>query len=154
MHPTLSDEGNTVTLTLAATPLEAETRTRAGLRRLFALAIADEVKYYLESHPAWEAMQNQFSQLGTPAEFRDQLTCIVAERTFMDGQPAIRTQQAFEDRRIAGWGRLSSIARETCDAVARMLDASPAARHACGPSPLRTSASRPRISCRAAFSFP
>ncbi len=123
MHPTLSDDGQTVSLTLAATPLEAETRTRAGLRRLFAIAISDEVKYYLESHPAWDAMQNQFSQLGNPAEFRDQLTCIVAERTFMDGQPTIRTQAAFEERRTAAWGRLSSVARETCDALARILDA-------------------------------
>lgn len=123
MHPTLSDDGQSVSLTLAATPREAETRTRAGLRRLFALTIAEEVKYYLESHPAWDAMRSQFAQLGTPEELRDQLTCIVAERTFMDGQTAIRTQAAFEERRTAAWGRLSTIARETCDAIARVLDA-------------------------------
>ncbi len=123
MYPTLSDEHTSATLTLAATVLEAETRTRAGLRRLFALAIADEVMYYLESHPAWNDMRTQFAQLGTPEELRDQLTCIVAERTFMDGQPVIRTQDVFEERRSAAWGRLSSNARETCDAVARILDA-------------------------------
>lgn len=123
MFPTLSDDGHSVSLTLAASPLEAETRTRAGLRRLFALAIADETSYYLESHPAWNDMRTQFTQLGTPEELRDQLTCIVAERTFMDGQPVIRTQGAFEERRTAAWGRLSSVARETCDAIARILDA-------------------------------
>jgi hypothetical protein len=96
---------------------------RSGLRRLFALACADEVKYYLESHPAWDAMRGQFSQLGTPEELRDQLTCVVAERTFMDNQPALRTKATYEERTAAAWGRLSAIARETCDAVARVLDA-------------------------------
>ncbi len=121
-HPALVDNTDSVTLTLAPTPREAELLTRAGLRRLFALACEDEVKYYLESHPAWNDMRNQFTQLGTPDELRDQLTCTIAERTFIDSQPAIRTQAAFEDRRTASWGRLSAIARETCDAVARILD--------------------------------
>ena len=121
-HPTLIDHTDSVSLTLAPTPREAELLTRAGLRRLFALACADEAKYYLESHPAWNDMRNQFTQLGTPEELRDQLTCIIAERTFIDTQPTLRTQAAFEDRRTASWGRLSAIARETCDAVARVLD--------------------------------
>jgi ATP-dependent helicase HrpA len=121
--PALVDAGPSVSLTLAPTAEQAEIQTRLGIRRLFALACADEVKYYLEAFPAWSEMVRQFAQLGTPEELRDQVTLIIAERVFIFEQGPVRTKATFEERTAANWGRLSATSREVCEAVARILDA-------------------------------
>jgi ATP-dependent helicase HrpA len=154
-YPTLIDAGTTVSLTLAATQEQAALETPRGLRRLFALACMDEVRHYLESHPAWHTMLGQYNQLGTAEELRDQLTLVIAERTFLDNQPAIRTKATYEDRLAASWGRLSSISRETCDAVARILDArAQIARRFSGGTPRLWAASVADIREQAAYLMP
>ncbi|HVU63209.1 MAG TPA: ATP-dependent RNA helicase HrpA, partial [Phycisphaerales bacterium] len=154
-YPMLLDAGAGVSLTLAATQEQAALETPRGLRRLFALACADEVRHYLESHPAWHAMTGQYTQLGTTDELRDQLTLVIAERTFLDNQPSIRTRSDYEDRLAASWGRLSTISRETCDAVARILDArAQVARRFSGGTPRLWAASVADIREQAAYLYP
>jgi ATP-dependent helicase HrpA len=153
--PALIDAGDSVSLTLAPTQDQAALETDRGLRRLFALACADEVRHYLESHPAWHSMSGQYGQLGTTDELRDQLTLVIAERTFLDAQPVIRTKSSFEDRLATSWGRLSSISRETCDAVARILDArAQIARRFSGGTPRLWAASVADIREQAAYLYP
>jgi ATP-dependent helicase HrpA len=119
----LIDAGKSVSLTLVPTAERAEVETRLGVRRLFAIACADEVKYYLEAFAGWGEMVRQYGQLGSPEELRDQVTLIIAERVFLFEQAAVRTQTEFEERKVAHWGRLSSASREVCEATARILEA-------------------------------
>lgn len=120
--PTIIDKNESVSLSLAATAREAELLTRAGVRRLFALACRDELAFHLDALPHWSEMCRQFNQLGTAAELRDAMTCIIAERTFITGQPAITTRAQFDARREEQWGRLAASAREAADVVARILE--------------------------------
>jgi ATP-dependent helicase HrpA len=120
--PAIIDRGGSVSLSLAATAREAEVLTRAGVRRLFALACGEELKFHLEAFSQWSEMCRQFGQLGTATELRDAMTCIVAERTFMSGQAGVTTRGQFEERREQQWGRLAASAREAADVVARILE--------------------------------
>ncbi|MFN7020232.1 MAG: ATP-dependent RNA helicase HrpA [Phycisphaerales bacterium] len=119
----LIDEGGSVRLTLVQTEREATAHTVRGVRRLFALACREEVGYYLDALPTWPEMTRHFNALGTVPELRDQLTCLIAERAFMEGQSAVRTKSQFEERSAACWGRLSAAAREIGELVALTLEA-------------------------------
>ncbi len=121
-YPSLIDHKTSVSLTLAPTAHEARLSTHAGLRRLYALACAEEVGYYLAALPTWSEMVRQFSQLGTEADLKDQLTCIIADRTFIEAQSPVRTSAEFQDRKASAWGRLSAVSREVGDTVARILE--------------------------------
>lgn len=121
-YPSLTDRGDSAALTLLASALDARLNTTLGARRLYSIACHDEVGYYLDAHPQWKDMTKQFSLFGNERDLRDQLTSIIAERTFLDGEPALRSQSEFESRRANSWGRLSSVAREVRDTVARFLE--------------------------------
>jgi ATP-dependent helicase HrpA len=120
--PVLIDHGTSVTLTVTDSPARAAALTPLGIRRLFVIAIAEEVGYYIDALSQWSAIRQRFGQLGTEAELRDQLTLIIADRTFLDSQPVIRTRAEFEARRESSWGKLSTSAREVGDVVARILE--------------------------------
>ena len=116
------DQGESVMLTLATTPMVAAAQTRLGVRRLFALAIAEEVTYYFDALPGWSETVRQFGALGTEKELRDQLTCMIAERVFMEGQAPVRAREAFETRLEAGRMKLPNAARDVGTLVANMLE--------------------------------
>ncbi len=153
--PTLVDAGKSVSLTLAPTVELAEIQTRLGVRRLFELACADEVKYYLEAFPAWGEMVRQYGQLGPPEELRDQITLVIAERVFLFEQGPVRTRAAFEERTTGCWGRLSAASREVCEAIARVLEArAQIARRFSGGTPRLWAASVADIREQAAYLMP
>jgi ATP-dependent helicase HrpA len=118
----LVDQGESVMLTLASTPAIAAAQTRLGVRRLFALAIADEVTYYFDALAGWNEMVRQFTALGSEADLRDQLTCMIAERVFMEGQSPVRSSDVFDARLDAGRIKLLTAAREVGGLVASMLE--------------------------------
>jgi ATP-dependent helicase HrpA len=121
--PALVDDGTTARLTLVDRENEASSLTWRGVRRLLALACRDELAYIFEAHAGWHAMTKQYSPFGSTEELRDDLTLITVERAFMEGQAPIRTQNVFHERLQSQRGRLSLIARETTDGVARTLEA-------------------------------
>jgi hypothetical protein len=55
-------------------------------------------------------------------DLRDQVTCIIAERVFLDGHPPIWTQTQFEERLVSTTGRLAMASREVGDLVAKILE--------------------------------
>ena len=121
-HPALTDRGDSAALTLLASAHQARLHTNLGARRLYSIACHEEVGYYLNAHPQWKDMTKQFSLFGSERDLRDHITSIIAERTFLDGEPPLRSQSDFESRRANSWGRLSSVAREVCDTVASFLE--------------------------------
>ncbi len=122
VYPALVDHGDSVWIVPMDSSRQAAVHTPRGVRRLLAIGCAEEIAYYLEALPPWAEMKRRFGSLGTEPELRDHLTCIIAERAFIDGQPQIRTREQFEERKAACWGRLAVVAREAGDVVARILD--------------------------------
>lgn len=122
MFPALVDRGESCALTLVESQPEAAARTVLGVRRLFALACREQIAHELAALPAWRDMAKHYGALGTPEQLRDELTCLIAERAFLAGQPLPRSAPDFDVRQQAGWGRLSQVVRDVADTVARILE--------------------------------
>jgi len=120
--PTLADRTGSVSFLVAKSVREAAITTHQGLRRLFALACQDELKYYVEPLPQWGEIVRHYAQLGSEAELKNHLAARIAERTYMEGQPPIRTRAAFEERLARNAGRLPQVSREMCELALAFLE--------------------------------
>ncbi|MCX7171465.1 MAG: DUF3418 domain-containing protein, partial [Proteobacteria bacterium] len=112
--PALVDEGETVALRVFDTPQKARIQQRAGLRRLFALGLREQLKYLeknLLASPELRAMALQFMHLGGEQELRTQLIAATLERSCMM-VPLPVTAAEFETRLIKAKPRITLVAQE------------------------------------------
>ncbi|TWO79107.1 ATP-dependent RNA helicase HrpA [Denitratisoma oestradiolicum] len=116
--PALVDEGESVALRAFDTEDKAREKHRAGLRRLFALALKEQVKFIEKSLPRELGMQ--FMSLGTEKELKDQLVAATLERTCMMA-PLPAHQADFEARVVAAKGRMTLVAQEVARLVGTVL---------------------------------
>ena len=112
--PALADEGDSVSLRAFDTEEKAREVHRAGLRRLFALALKEQVKFVEKNLPRELGML--FMALGTESEMKAQVVAATLERTCM-GEPWPASQAEFEARALAAKGKLTLVAQE----IARLL---------------------------------
>jgi ATP-dependent helicase HrpA len=112
--PALVDEGDSVSLRAFDTEDKALERHRGGLRRLFALALREQVKYVEKSLPRELGML--YMPLGTEAELKAQLVAATLDRTCMEA-PLPASQAEFEARAAAAKGKVTLVAQE----IARLL---------------------------------
>ena len=117
--PALVDEGETVALRAFDTPEKAQMQHRAGLRRLFALGMKEQVKY-VEKNLGLRDMALQFMNLFTERELQEQLVAATLERScMMTPLPANKTE--FEQRLSAAKTRIALVAQELARLVATVL---------------------------------
>ena len=109
--PALQDEGDAVSLRVLDTPEAAQQIHRAGLRRLFALELRDQVKFIEKSLPGLRDMAMQYMNLGTEPELRAQLVSATLERCCMM-EPWPQDAAAFVTRRDEARPRISLVAQE------------------------------------------
>ena len=109
--PALQDEVEAVSLRVFDTPEAAQQVHRAGLRRLFALELRDQVKYIEKSLPGLRDMAMQYMNLGTEPELRAQLVSATLERCCMM-EPWPQDAAAFARRRDEARPRISLVAQE------------------------------------------
>lgn len=122
-HIALLDDGDSARLTLLDSAEHAATLTQRGIRRLLALAVREDLLHRLHAHAEIADLHRQYAQLGSPGDFDSGLIDLIVERTYMDKQPPIRNQEAFESRLAAGWGRLGTITIDTLAIAAETLEA-------------------------------
>ena len=112
--PALVDQGESVALQVFDTPEKAQLKHRAGLRRLCALGLREQIKYLDKSLLAsaeLRAMALQFMHLGGEQELRAQLIAATLERScLMPPLPA--TAAEFEARLLAARPRITLVAQE------------------------------------------
>ncbi len=118
--PALVDEGDTVALRAFDTPEKAREAHRAGLRRLFALELREQVKYIEKSLPGLRDMALAFMPFGTEAELKAQLVAATLERTCMMA-PLPTGAAAFAKRKEEGRGRIALVAQEIARLVGTIL---------------------------------
>lgn len=118
--PGLVDEGETVALRVFDTPEKAAEQHRAGLRRLFALELREQVKYIEKNLPGLRDMAMQFMALGSEAELRTQIVNATLERCcLMDPLPGDAV--AFAARKEEARARLTLVAQEFARLAAAVL---------------------------------
>ncbi len=111
-YPALVDRGSDVQLTLLESPEAAAAATRAGVRRLFIIEAAKEMEHYLKGQPQVEKMVVLHAPIGRARDLRAMLVELIAEQTFLAGQPEVRTQAEFQVRLAQHWGRIGKVARD------------------------------------------
>ncbi|MGM9428590.1 ATP-dependent RNA helicase HrpA [Hydrogenophaga sp. MI9] len=118
--PALIDDGDTVRIEVFDEPEVAQTRHRAGLRRLFALQIKDALKYLEKNLPGLQAMGVAYMNVGktdsgggggTLDELKNQILDLALDRAFLT-DPLPADAAAFKARVDEGRGRLTLIANE------------------------------------------
>jgi len=122
--PALVDAGESVSLRLMDTLDAARTAMRGGLRRLFALQLAEQMKYLARNLPGIDRMALHYATIGPSADLRRDLIQVITDRALFGDEDAlglIRKKEEFVSRAEAGWRRLSAATAETCDLVDQIL---------------------------------
>jgi ATP-dependent helicase HrpA len=137
-YPTIADEGRSVALTLLDTEAEADAATRKGLRRLFQLALPEQVKFLARNLPGFTELQLRYALLGereggkqdkggrhdkgeVAERMREELITAICDRAFFVEDEPVRDRKAFEVRVAKGKTRLMDVAQEICRIAAEIL---------------------------------
>src|SRR5690606_11697818 len=80
-YPALVDAGDAVELQLFDDPEQAAGRHRAGLARLFAIALREPLKYFEKHIPDFQRMSLLFAGFGGAEDLRRELVAALLERT-------------------------------------------------------------------------
>jgi len=124
--PALVDDMDAVRIEVFDEPDVAQSRHRAGLRRLFALQIRDALKYLEKNIPGLQAMAAAYMQVGkdsgggTLEELRVQLIELALDRAFL-ADPLPVDAASFQRRVDEGRGRLNLIAAELARSAGAIL---------------------------------
>ncbi len=118
--PALVDEGESVSLRAFDTPEKAAKEHRAGLRRLFALELKEQVKFIEKNLPGIRDMAMQYMVLGSEAELKAQLLAATLERSCMM-EPWPTDAAGFNARRDSAKSRLVLISQEMCRIAGTIL---------------------------------
>ncbi|HMN82428.1 MAG TPA: ATP-dependent RNA helicase HrpA [Burkholderiaceae bacterium] len=119
-YPALIDRGDAVELQVFDEPEQAQTAHRAGLKRLFALALREPLRHFERNIPDATRLALLYSSLGSAEELRADLVDAVLERAcFADPLPADRA--AFEQRVDEARPRLNLIGQELARSALAIL---------------------------------
>ncbi|MFA6121428.1 MAG: ATP-dependent RNA helicase HrpA [Sideroxydans sp.] len=116
----LVDAGDAVSLQSFDTREEAQAVHRAGLRRLFMLALKEQVKYLEKNLPGLQAMAMQFLPFGSQQDLQRQIIAVTFDRCSLN-EPWPETEKAFTERCKDAKGRLNLVAQEIARLVAAVL---------------------------------
>jgi ATP-dependent helicase HrpA len=116
----LVDDGVSVSLRAFDTEDKAREMHRAGLRRLFALALKEQVKSIDKGLPGMRELAMQFMAMGTERELKDQLLATTLNRVCMSA-PLPTNRAEFEARVAAVKPRFVLVANEIMRLVGAIL---------------------------------
>ena len=116
--PALVDEGDSVALRAFDTEEMARSRHRVGLRRLFALALKEQIKSIEKNVPRDVGML--YMSIGTEKELKEQIVAATLERTCMMA-PLPTGQAEFEARVAAAKDRVMLVSQEVARLVGSIL---------------------------------
>ncbi len=135
-YPAIVDEGKSVGLTLLDTEAEADAATRRGLRRLFQLALPEQMRSLARNLPGFNEMQLRYmlmhqalldDQGGKPDKaaiadrLRDELVTAISDRAFFVEQEPVRNRKQFDMRVAKGKTRLMDVAQEIARIAGEIL---------------------------------
>ncbi len=109
--PALIDRQTHVEIEVFDEPDVATRQHRHGLRRLFALALKEPLKFVEKNLPDFQAMSMAYMPLGSAEELRAQIIEVALNRAFLQA-PWPTDADSFQQRLEEGRKRLSLIAQE------------------------------------------
>lgn len=119
-YPALVDSGKSVSIRVLDTAAAAEEATRAGLRRLFLLQLAGEIKSLGRRLPI-EEMCLHYTTIGDSEELRQEIVVAAADRALYAEPGAVRSREEFIRRADSAWRRLPQVADELVELAGQVL---------------------------------
>jgi ATP-dependent helicase HrpA len=137
-YPALIDCGHCVALRVLDSETSAQLAWHSGLRRLIMLTLADELRHIRRLLPALDTMRLQYTK-APPRQFiheqyddidphatklidlADELLALIVDVTFINAQPPIRNQTAFEQRIKTNRSLLSNTAHAIYQHISTIL---------------------------------
>ncbi|MFZ2163018.1 MAG: ATP-dependent RNA helicase HrpA [Sideroxyarcus sp.] len=116
----LVDEGDAVTLQSFDTQDAAKVAHRLGLRRMFMLALKEQVKYLEKNLPGLQAMSMQFLPFGSQQDLQRQILAVTFDRCSLN-DPWPETEKEFAARCKDAKARLNLVAQEIARLVGAVL---------------------------------
>jgi ATP-dependent helicase HrpA len=116
----LHDEGEAVTLRTYDTADEAQAVHRTGLRRLFMLALKEQVKYLEKNLPELQKMAMLFLPFGSQQELQQQILLVTFDRCCLN-DPLPDDEKSFNARCKDGKSRLNLVGQEIGRLVGTVL---------------------------------
>ncbi|MFN9994174.1 MAG: ATP-dependent RNA helicase HrpA [Phycisphaerales bacterium] len=120
--PMLLDVHESVRITLGATASQASASTWLATRRLFVLALLDELDPLIDSIGGLHDAIRHFKALGSESELRDGLRLLIVESVFMTGKGPVNSRVEFETRLNEYRGRLGQSTQEVGNIICRALE--------------------------------
>ncbi|MBU0687902.1 MAG: ATP-dependent RNA helicase HrpA [Gammaproteobacteria bacterium] len=116
----LHDEGDAVTLQAFDTADEAQAVHRAGLRRLFMLALKEQVKFMEKNLPDLQKMAMLFLPFGSQQELQQQILIVTFDRCCLN-DPLPDSEKTFNARCKDAKSRLNLVGQEIARLVGTVL---------------------------------
>ncbi|GEM21669.1 ATP-dependent RNA helicase HrpA [Nitrosococcus oceani] len=132
-YPALQDTETAVSLVIMDSAEAAQEITHLGLRRLFMLALTQQIKYLRKNLPGIQKMCLHYTSLpampwgdSAPSQsscesLKDALIQGIIDRTFILDHPPVRNGEKFMARKEKGCGELMSTANEFCRLIEEIL---------------------------------
>ncbi len=119
-YPALVDAGDAVELQVYDEPAHAAREHRAGLRRLFALALAEPLRFHARHIPDAQRLSLLYLPFGGTDDLKTDLVAAVIERTCL--QPPLPDDEAtFRERVAQARPRLNLVGQELARLAAEIL---------------------------------
>jgi ATP-dependent helicase HrpA len=119
-YPALVDRGDAVALQVFDEPEQARREHRAGLRRLFAIALREPLKWLEKNLPDAQRLGILYMPFGTVEDLRRELVGAVLDRACL-GEPLPAERAAFEARVAEARPRLALIGQELARTIGAVL---------------------------------
>jgi ATP-dependent helicase HrpA len=119
-YPALIDRKTHCDLDVFDDPAQAREHHRAGLRRLFRLALREQVRFLEKNLNDLTRMSMLYMSLGTQEELRDQIIDCALEQACLQ-EPWPDDEAGFEARVAAGRPRLGLLAQEIARLTGQIL---------------------------------
>ncbi len=116
----LVDEGDAVSLQRFDTQDAAKAAHRLGLRRLFQLALKEQVKYLEKNLPGLQAMAMQWMPFGSQQDLQRQILAVTFDRCCLN-EPWPESEKEFAARCKDAKARLNLVAQEIARLVGAVL---------------------------------
>jgi ATP-dependent helicase HrpA len=118
--PALVDQGTHCNIEVFDDPNEATRIHHAGMRRLFALQLKEQLKFLEKNIPGLQQMGMQFMALGTQEELRDQIIQAGLDRACLQ-EPLPKNADEFNTRKEEGKARLNLLVNEIARLIGQVL---------------------------------
>ena len=108
-YPALVDDGASVSIRLMDTKDKAAEAHRAGVKRLMALDLKEQVRNLDRALPGFNALALRFNTVVPADKLKDDLIAAIVDRAFIGEDEPPRTTKAFEEQKKRAKARLPAV---------------------------------------------